>query len=155
MSNDLDQLDVSIMAHLQKDGKASNASIARKVGGSADTVRVRLKRLLNEKYLRVVGVPDAKRMGFESQVIIGLQVDAGKVDSVSDELSVMREVNSVSVTAGSFDIFARAALKSSHARSDFLRKRVSTIPGVHKMETFIILGSMKEQMGINMETLTV
>ena len=33
--------------------------------------------------------------------------------------------------------------------------RVGTIPGVRKMETFINLASKKEQMGINMETVTV
>ncbi len=132
-----------------------NTGIARKVNVSEETVRRRLKRLLNEKYIRVVGVPDPSRMGFESQVIIGLQVDADKVDSVSDELSMMPEVTWVSVTTGSFDIFAWATLKSSDALSQFLRKRVGTIPGVRKMETFINLASKKEQMGINMETVTV
>ena len=151
----MDQLDVSIIAYLQKDGTATNAGIARKVGVSEETVRRRLKRLMNEKYIRVVAVPDASRMGFESQIIIGLQVEADKVDSVSDELSLMHEVTWVSVTTGSFDIFAWATLKSSDALSDFLRKRVGTIPGVRKMETFINLASKKEQMGINMETVTV
>ena len=151
----MDQLDVSIIAYLQKDGTATNAGIARKVGVSEETVRRRLKRLMSEKYIRVVAVPDASRMGFESQVIIGLQVDADKVDSVSDELAVMPEVTWVSVTTGSFDIFAWATLKSSDALSDFLRKRAGTIPGVRKMETFINLASKKEQMGINMETVTV
>ena len=151
----MDQLDVKIIVHLQKDGTATNAGIARKTGVSEETVRRRLKRLMSEKYIRVVAVPDASRMGFESQVIIGLQVDADKVDSVSDELAVMPEVTWVSVTTGSFDIFAWATLKSSDALSDFLRKRVGTIPGVRKMETFINLASKKEQMGINMETVIV
>ena len=143
------------MAHFQKDGTATYASIARKVAGSAATVRCRLMRLLNEKYIRVVAALDASRMGFQSQVIIGLQVDAGKADSVSDEVSLMHEVTWVCVTTGSFDIFARAALKSSDSLSDFLRKRVGTISGVRKMETFINLASKKEQMGVNMETVKV
>jgi Lrp/AsnC family transcriptional regulator for asnA, asnC and gidA len=88
-------------------------------------------------------------------VIIGLQVDADKVDAVGDELSEMTEVTWVSVTTGSFDIFAWATLKSSEVLSDFLRKRVGVIPGVRKMETFINLATKKEQHGINMESVTL
>ncbi|HAC19209.1 MAG TPA: Lrp/AsnC family transcriptional regulator [Dehalococcoidia bacterium] len=151
----MDQLDVRIITHLQKDGTSTNAGIARQVGVSEETVRRRLKRLMSEQFIKVVAVPDASRMGYESQVIIGLQVDADKVDAVGDQLAEMTEVTWVSVTTGSFDIFAWATLKSSEVLSDFLRKRVGVIPGVRKMETFINLASKKEEFGINMESVTL
>ncbi|MDP6057232.1 MAG: Lrp/AsnC family transcriptional regulator [Pirellulaceae bacterium] len=151
----MDQLDVRIITHLQEDGTATNAGIARQVGVSEETVRRRLKRLMADKFIKVVAVPDAVRMGYQSQVIIGLQVDADKVDAVADELATMDEVTWVSVTTGSFDIFAWATLKSSEALSDFLRKRVGLIVGVRKMETFINLASKKEEFGINMGAVTL
>ena len=151
----MDQLDVRIITHLQEDGTATNAGIARRVGVSEETVRRRLKRLMADKFIKVVAVPDAVRMGYQSQVIIGLQVDADKVDAVADELATMDEVTWVSVTTGSFDIFAWATLKSSEALSHFLRKRVGLIVGVRKMETFINLASTKEEFGINMGAVTL
>ncbi len=151
----MDQLDVRIITHLQEDGTATNAGIARQVGVSEETVRRRLKRLMADKFIKVVAVPDAVRMGYQSQVIIGLQVDADKVDAVADELATMDEVTWVSVTTGSFDIFAWATLKSSEALSHFLRKRVGLIVGVRKMETFINLASKKEEFGINMRAVTL
>ncbi|HAL49198.1 MAG: AsnC family transcriptional regulator [Chloroflexi bacterium] len=151
----MDQLDVRIITHLQEDGTATNAGIARQVGVSEETVRRRLKRLMADKFIKVVAVPDAVRMGYQSQVIIGLQVDADKVDAVADELATMDEVTWVSVTTGSFDIFAWATLKSSEALSHFLRKRVGLIVGVRKMETFINLASTKEEFGINMGAVTL
>lgn len=151
----MDRLDVRIVAHLQKDGTATNAGIARKVKVSEETVRRRLKKLMQEDYIRVVAIPDARKIGYESQVLIGLQVDANKVDSVGEALAEMAPVSWVSITTGSFDIFVLATLKSSIELSEFLRHDVGKIPGVRKMETFINLGFKKQEYGLNMESVSI
>ena len=151
----MDRLDVQIVAHLQKDGTATNAGIARKVKVSEETVRRRLKRLMQDDYIRVVAIPDARKIGYESQVIIGLQVDADKVDSVGEALAAMSPVSWVSITTGSFDIFVWATLKSSVELSEFLRHGVGKIPGVRKMETFINLGFKKQEHGLNMDSVSI
>ena len=154
----MDRLDVQIVARLQEDGNATNANIARSIlpsPVSEETVRRRLKRLMQDGYMKIVAVPDARKMGYESQVIIGLQVDADKVDDVADALSEMDEVSWVSVTTGSFDIFGWAAVKSFDQLSDFLRTRVGRIEGVKKMETFLTLESKKQEHGINMKSVII
>jgi Lrp/AsnC family transcriptional regulator for asnA, asnC and gidA len=151
----MDRLDVKIVTHLQRDGSSTNAGIARKVGVSEETVRRRLKKLTNDGFIKVVAVPNARKMGYESQVIIGVQVDADKVDEVAAALADMPEITWVSVTTGSYDIFVWATLKSADALSEFLRMRVGQIRGVRKMETFINLALRKAEYGINMESVTV
>ena len=154
----MDRLDVQIVSRLQEDGNATNANIARSIlpsPVSEETVRRRLKRLMQDGYMKIVAVPDARKMGYESQVIIGLQVDADKVDDVADSLSEMDEVSWVSVTTGSFDIFGWATLKSFDQLSDFLRTRVGRIEGVKKMETFLTLESKKQEHGINMKSVII
>ena len=151
----MDRLDVKIVTYLQKDGNSTNAGIARKVGVSEETVRRRLKKLTNDDFIKVVAVPNARKMGYESQVIIGVQVDADKVDEVAAALAEMPEITWVSVTTGSYDIFVWATLKSADALSEFLRMRVGQIRGVRKMETFINLALRKAEYGINMESVTV
>ena len=151
----MDRLDVKIVTYLQKDGNSTNAGIARKVGVSEETVRRRLKKLTNDGFIKVVAVPNARKMGYESQVIIGVQVDADKVDEVAAALADMPEITWVSVTTGSYDIFVWATLKSADALSEFLRMRVGQIRGVRKMETFINLALRKAEYGINMESVTV
>ncbi len=154
----MDRLDVQIVSRLQEDGNATNANIARSIlpsPVSEETVRRRLKRLMQDGYMKIVAVPDARKMGYESQVIIGLQVDADKVDDVADALSEMDEVSWVSVTTGSFDIFGWATVKSFDQLSDFLRTRVGRIKGVKKMETFLTLESKKQEHGINMKSVII
>ena len=144
----MDKLDIRIISLLQDDGNATNAGISRQVGVSEETVRRRLKRLVQEEYIKVVALPDPAKLGYESEVLIGVQVDADKVDAVSDALAKLDEINWVSVTTGSFDIFAWATLKSSEELSVFLRTKVGVTPGVRRLETFINLDIKKRRYGL-------
>ena len=144
----MDVLDTKIIGILQKDGRASNAGIARKVGVSEGTVRRRLKRLVQEEYVRVVAIPDPSKMGYDSEALIGVQVDPDKVDQVSEGLTALDEVSWVTVTTGSYDIFAWATLQSAEALGIFLRTKVGTIPGVRRTETFVNLSNRKRGAGI-------
>jgi Lrp/AsnC family transcriptional regulator for asnA, asnC and gidA len=143
----MDGLDTRIVDILQKDGRASNAGIAREVGVSEGTVRRRLKRLVQEEYIQVVALPDPVKMGYESQALVGVQVDPDKIDQVADDLSKLSQVNWVAVTTGSYDIFAWATLQSAEALGIFLRTKVGIISGVRRTETFVSLANKKRGYG--------
>ena len=144
----MDELDTQIIKILQKDGRASNAGIARDVGVSEGTVRRRLKRLVQEEFIQVVALPDPAKMGLESQALVGVQVDPDKVDQVADDLSNLEEVKWVVVTTGSYDVFAWSALPSAEALGIFLRTKVGMIPGVRRTETFVNLTNKKRGHGV-------
>jgi len=144
----MDELDIRIIEILQVDGRASNAGIARSVGVSEGTVRRRLKRLIQEEFIRVVALPDPSKLGFESEALVGVQVDPDKVDQVADDIYGLEEVNWVALTTGSYDIFAWATLTSPEALGIFLRTKVGVIPGVRRSETFVNLANKKRGYGI-------
>lgn len=144
----MDELDTQIIKILQKDGRASNAGIARDVGVSEGTVRRRLKRLVQEEFIQIVALPDPGKMGLESQALVGVQVDPDKVDQVADDLSNLDEVKWVAVTTGSYDVFAWAAFPSAEALGIFLRTKVGTVPGVRRTETFVNLSNKKRGYGV-------
>lgn len=143
----MDGLDTRIVDILQKDGRASNAGIAREVGVSEGTVRRRLKRLVQEEYIQVVALPDPVKMGYESQALVGVQVDPDKIDQVADDLAELSQVNWVAVTTGSYDLFAWATLQSAEALGIFLRTKVGIISGVRRTETFVSLANKKRGYG--------
>ncbi|MDA1347742.1 MAG: Lrp/AsnC family transcriptional regulator [Chloroflexi bacterium] len=144
----MDELDTKIIEILQSDGRASNAGIARTVGVSEGTVRRRLKRLIQDEYIRVVVMTDPAKMGYVSEGLIGLQAELDKIDSVADELAKLDEVSWVTITTGAYDIFAWATLQSAEALGIFLRTRVATIPGVRRTETFVNLAVKKRGYGV-------
>ena len=139
----LDQLDTDIIKILREDGRASNAGVARRVGVSEGTVRRRLKRLVQESYIQVVALLDPAKMGYDSEALLGVQVDPDKVDQVADGLDALDEVNWVAVTTGSYDVFAWASLPSAEALGIFLRTKVGIIPGVRRTETFVNVANKK------------
>ena len=135
----LDQLDKTIINALQANGRASNAEIARTLGVSEGTIRRRLKRLTQNNVIKVVAYPEPKVLGFSTEALIGLQVDPDKTDSVVQKISKIEETYWVSVTTGTFDMFAWVALPSSEELGNFLRDKIGAIDGVQRTETFVSL----------------
>ena len=144
----MDDLDRKIIELLQINGRASNARIARDVGVSEGTVRRRLRRLVQDEIIRVVAVPDPKKMGLSTVALIGIQADPDKLDDVAERLAALPETQYVSLTTGSFDLFIWVALLSSEELGNFLRHRVGVITGVRRTETFVNLVIVKKGYGI-------
>ena len=144
----MDPLDNRIIDILKKDGRASNAGIAREVQVSEGTVRRRLKRLVDDGFIQVMAIPDAAKMGLNSRALVGLQVAPDKIDAAAAALDDLPEVTWVTMTSGQFDIFAWAALPSPEQLGTFLRQKVGSIAGVRRTETFVNLGNHSSGNGI-------
>jgi len=102
---DLDRLDRGIIAALQVDGRRAYSRIADEVGVSESVIRYRVRRLEEAGVLRIVGIADPSRMGFDLMAIVGVKGVAGKIDDICGELERMPEASYVVVTAGAFDVF--------------------------------------------------
>mgnify|MGYP001124085256 CR=1 FL=1 len=145
----MDNLDTKIVSILQKDGRASNAGIAREVGVSEGTVRRRLKRLIDEQLINVVALLDPSRMGYSSEAIVGIQVDPDKIDESAEVIANLDEVSWVVVTTGTFDVFAWIAVQSSEGLGNFLRNKLAAVEGVRRTETFVNLSVIKRSYGVS------
>ncbi len=145
----MDDLDIKIISRLQGDGRVSNVEIARDVGISEGTVRRRLKRLIQDEFIRVSALRDPGKMGYASEALVGVQADPCKIDQVAEDLARLDEVDWVTITTGAYDVFAWAALQSAEELGIFLRTKVGPIPGVRRTETFVNLSVKKRGYGIS------
>ncbi len=145
---EVDELDRRMIQLLQRNGRASNARVAREVGVSEGTVRRRLKRLLEEDIIKVVAFPDPEMFGYGTEALVGVQVDPDKTNEVASSLAVLQETSWVSVTTGAFDIFTWVTLPSSVELGTFLNTKVRTVPGVRRTETFVNLQIPKRNYGL-------
>ena len=152
MNHQMDAIDVIIVSQLQNDGTLTNAAIAKHVPVSEETVRRRIKRLVEEGLIKVVAIPDPVKLGYETEVLIGAQVESDKITDVADALADMPEITWVTVSTGAYDIFAWAILKSSADLSNLLLTKVGAIQGVRKTETFINLDIRKRRYGLDLAT---
>jgi Lrp/AsnC family transcriptional regulator for asnA, asnC and gidA len=135
----LDDLDRALIAELQTDGRASLSYLASRLGVTHTTVRNRLERLLSEKIINIVAVVDPAKIGFATQVYIGITADLRKLESIQAKLVRLEEVNFVSSMTGRLDFLVGALFRSNTQLHDFLVHRLSSIGGLLRTETSHVL----------------
>ena len=142
----MDDFDKNKIDILESDGRASNAEIARKIGVSEGTIRRRLKKLIDNKTISVLAISDPRQMGYEFEALVGIQVDPGLVEPVAEAITKLTDTKWVSITTGTYDVFAWVILPTAEALGKFLRNRIGEIQGVKKTETFVSLQVVKREL---------
>ena len=140
----VDNLDGQIVQILKKDGRASNAHIARALGVSEGTIRRRLKMLIDGGVVHVNVSLDPAKMGLTTEAIIGLEVDPDKMDPVCASLAAFDEIGYVTLTTGAVDVFAWGRFSSTESLGLFLRSKVGKIAGVRRTETYMCISVRKD-----------
>lgn len=147
----MDSIDRQIIAALNEDGRAANAKIAKKVKVSEGTVRRRLKKLTGDKTINIVTVQDPQKMGYQSEVLIGMQVEPDMLEEVASRMAEFKYTTLVSITTGTYDVFAWATLPNAESLGEFIRDHVGKTPGVQRTETFVSLGVRKRAYSLPIE----
>jgi Lrp/AsnC family transcriptional regulator for asnA, asnC and gidA len=140
---ELDEIDRAIVAHLQYDGRMPFTNIAAEVGISEGTVRRRVKRLVDDKVLQIVGIVEPQYLDWQAAAMIGVTVQAGQVDAVADQIAHFAEVSYLFMASGGFDLFVEVYCRDREHLASFLSERLQQVPGVERTETFMILKTYK------------
>src|ERR687891_2739722 len=88
----LDDLDKAIIRCLQLDGRRPYAQIGRELKAPEATVRQRAERLISRGVVQVVGVTDPLAMGFQQPALIGLKVEASRLEDIAEQIAKLDEV---------------------------------------------------------------
>lgn len=147
MSFALDETDLRIIRLLQSDGRMTNMDVARALGMSEATVRKRVDRLISEKVIRVVALPDLAAVGYPLVVVVTLRVELGRVEQVGRAVAALPQVRWVSCTTGSFDLILEAAFQSDEELWRFLTAELAAIPGIQAATTAHVLRNLKSPAG--------
>jgi DNA-binding Lrp family transcriptional regulator len=132
----VDDLDLSIIALLQRDARSSNRRIADELGVSEGTIRARIKRMEEERLIRIQAVSDVLAFGMGAHAYVGIQVAGGEMAKVTDGLLECADIAVVARTIGDFDFVAVVAAEDREALIGVILGRISSIPGVRHTETF-------------------
>ncbi|HYQ64940.1 MAG TPA: Lrp/AsnC family transcriptional regulator [Actinophytocola sp.] len=139
---DLDDVSKAIIEQLQEDGRRPYATIGRAVGLSEAAVRQRVQRLLDAGVMQIVAVTDPMQLGFPRQAMVGVRT-SGDLESTSDRLAEIAEVDYVVITAGSFDLLTEVVARNDDHLMEIL-KEIRAVDGVVSTETFVYLRLRKQ-----------
>ncbi len=136
----LDQLDWKIIDALRKDGRGSNAQIARQLAVTEGTIRSRIKKLSDAGILRVTGQVNPEFLLGYQVVMVGINVRESKsLEKTAQEISRLPHVNFAAITSGRYDILAQVIVDSNKGIINFLTHSLAKISTVSRTETFMML----------------
>jgi Lrp/AsnC family transcriptional regulator, leucine-responsive regulatory protein len=139
----LDRIDRRILHRLQRDGRATNAEVAKAVHISAATCHRRTQRLFNEGYIRSVRADvNPEKVNRGTLVIVGVVLDRSTPESFATFEAATRQLPFVldcHLVAGDFDFFLKIRVKDI---ADFNRlhgEQLIALPGVRQTRTFFVM----------------
>ena len=138
-SPDIDELDRQIIRILQRNGRASNTSIARDLNVTETTIRKRIGALLDQSLINIVAIPTPEAMGASMSAIIGISVSLPEMHKVADQLVAYPEVRYCGMGTGRFDIILECFFAHQDHLLEFVTNQVGALAGVTKVETSLIL----------------
>jgi len=144
MAHIVDEIDWKIIALLQVDGRSTNVEIARQSGVTEGTIRNRIDRLLKEGIIKIHATVRPEKIGFETQVIIGVRAQWKEVAQIAKRLTNMPEVRSVTSTLGPYNLIVEALFSSNDELGLFFARDIAAIAGIERVDTFHVLESIKD-----------
>ena len=138
-----DDFDFRLAQIVGRDARRSSEEIAKELNVNPATVRRRLKSLIDNGYLHIVGVVDPVDFGLPVAAILGLDVDNDKLESVLNLLKEQPEIRWAAATTGRFDITAIGRFPSIAELHVFIMKQLGHVKGLRNTETSICLNIEK------------
>lgn len=139
----MDDIDQLILQTLQEDGRTPFTHIAKQAGVSETTIRTRYRNMVDEGIIRTVGVVDPFALGFRAPAVVGVSVEADKIESVARVVAEFPEVSYLVMTLGSWDLTIEVLCRDLKHLTDLVAHKIGMIPGVRSTETLIIARSYK------------
>jgi Lrp/AsnC family leucine-responsive transcriptional regulator len=142
-ASDLDRLDRRILQRLQRDGRMSNADLAKAVNASAATCHRRTEQLFKNGYIRRVRAEIApEKVERGALVIVGVVLDRSTPESFGAFEAAIKKLSFVldcHLVAGDFDFFLKIRVRDM---ADFNRlhgEQLIALPAVRQTRTFFVM----------------
>ena len=144
---EIDGIDKEILRDLMEDARKPILQIANKIGISGAAIHQRLKKL------EQAGVIDSSKLmvnnkvlGYTTMAFVGIYLEkaANNSDAVR-ELKKIPEVLECHYTTGNWSVLIKIICKDNEHLMQILNKKIQTIEGVSRTETFISLDQQIER----------
>jgi Lrp/AsnC family transcriptional regulator for asnA, asnC and gidA len=144
MTRELDDLGKAIVERLAPDARVSNRQIAEDLGVTEGTVRARIKRMEEDKQIRITAVTNIDRFDNHALAYIWIEVErSDQTRVVSKALAQVPELGFVGVMLGRSDILAITMVRNTEHLAEFVHSRISSIDGVRRTESTLGVNFVK------------
>ena len=136
-----DRIDWKIIEMLSEQYE-TNTTIAKKLGVSEGMIRQRIKKLQDTGIIKIRALRNPEVLKNQQLAIITANVSKSKLlDKKAKEILTLENVLSVSISSGQYDLIIEVMVDSNKGLIKFLTEQLSTVDGISKTETFLVLKS--------------
>ena len=139
----MDELDLSILAFLQKDGRKPFTEIAKELDVAEGTVRNRVSRLVDDQVVQIIGMVDPHQVGYDSPAIIGVSIQPPHLDEAAAAIAALPEVSYLIMVSGEYDLMVEVLCRDREHLASFIRDNLQNVAGILRTQTFMILHTYK------------
>jgi len=143
----IDDTDRAIIDVLASDGRATNRSIAEKLGLPETTLSARVRRMAERGVLLVTAVSDWEAAGYLWAAAICVKVEGRAPTAVAEDMAKLPEVFAVALVHGGYDIVAHALLDDRDALHQLVKSRLPGIAGVRDVSVNLITRTVSMRVG--------
>ena len=139
----LDRIDLKLLRLLQRDGRLTNAELAKRANISPATCHRRLQRLFEEGIVRGVRAevdPQAVERG--ALAMVGVVLDRSTQESFAafeEAAAALPFVLDCHLVAGDFDYFLKIRVRDMAAFNRLHGSHLIALPGVRQTRTFFVM----------------
>jgi Lrp/AsnC family transcriptional regulator, regulator for asnA, asnC and gidA len=137
----IDEINMKIIRHM-KNGRTPVSEIAEDLSITENTVRTRIKKMVNGSLMEVQGVIDPDKMPNHFLAIVGVRMKTPNLVDSAEAFRALRGVVSVGVVTGQFDLMLLVLLNNEFGLFEFFTEEVSKVDGIAATDSFIMYKSM-------------
>jgi DNA-binding Lrp family transcriptional regulator len=144
----IDDIDLRILRLLQRDGRISNAKLAREVGLSAPPALERVKKLERTGVIKGYhAIVDARRIGSTFVVFAAVNLDVVELSKASQFEGAVRQMPEVLEChhiAGDIDFLLKINVVDQEHYKRFVIDKLARIKGLSRIQSWVVLSTSKE-----------
>jgi Lrp/AsnC family leucine-responsive transcriptional regulator len=147
----MDRIDRHTLKALQKDGRKKNSDLAKETGLAPSTMLDRVKKLEDKGILQGYrAVVNPEKLGLKAQGFVCISLDRHQVKDIEileNEIKGITNVRACYHITGRFDYLLHVVAMDLNEFGKLIKKKLATIPGIGRIETFLVYAEVKPDQG--------
>jgi Lrp/AsnC family transcriptional regulator for asnA, asnC and gidA len=134
MKHDLDALDISILRHLEEDGRRSYSEMAEALGVAVSTVSARVTKLIERNVVSIFASINPQKVGLEAPATLLISIEPRHFEHVVETILALPEIIYASMTTGRYNLVIDVFCRDAQHLSELVTNRLYALDGIQDID---------------------
>jgi len=145
----LDRTDIKILNILQKDGRITNAELAKRINISPPPTLERVKKLEKNGIIqRYAAIVDPVTVGYQTCTFVEVTLSRHGRKNVEDFIKSVQEIDEIMEchhVTGDADFLLKIAVENIPAYEELVFHQLTELPHIQHLKTMVVLSTFKKE----------